>query len=404
MARKTKAPKVKGRERFATFSIGDPAFAAWFLGASSGEAVTPTSILALSAVQRAVQVIAGPIAGLPLRTYERHGDERERIESVFDDPYPGADGMTGFEWVETVVLHELLYRDAFLWHEDVDRGGYVSAFRPLLPSTIEKVERVAGRKRFTYHEDGEERVVGTDLITHIPGPSLDGLRGHPMILAARAMFSGALSGDKAAQNVLNRGIRIAGIMTPEDSEEDLSLDDAKVILEDIRQSAAGPEHAGDISVINRRLKLTPWPSQSNAEAQWHETRREVLGDVGRIFGVPPHLLNDTEKQTSWGTGVAEQTLNFARFTLMGWTSRIEQRLTQKLPRGQFVEFDYKGLLQGTPLEEIGILLDQINAGLIDIDEARRVLNLPPRTPAQVAAEERRTAPPRPALVPQEATA
>ena len=373
------------RERF-SYSIGDPAFAAWLRGDDGGrEPVTPYTVLGLSAVLRAVSVISGTIAGLPLRTYEREGADRERVPSVFDDPYPEAGedaGMTAFAWVETILIHQLLWRDSFLWHEARDRGGYVSSYRPIQPDLISL--KTDGRsKTFTYRDNGGAPVeVGRDWITHIPGPSIDGLRGHPLLAPARSIFAGALSGDKAAETTLRRGIRLAGLVTPGDGEE-LEPEEAKTILEDLRARVVGHENAGDIAVINRRLKLQPW-TPNNIEAQWHETRQAVLGEVGRLFGLPPHLLNDTEKQTSWGTGVSEQNLGFARYTLMGWTSRLEQALTRRLPRGQFVEFDYSGLLQGTPAQEIGLLISQVEAGLLTVDEARKIRNLPPLTRAQKA--------------------
>jgi HK97 family phage portal protein len=316
------------------------------------------------------------------------------VRSVFDDPWPGEDGMVPFAWVETVLSHLLLWRNAYLWHEARDRDGFVSAYRPIVPDLIElKVE--GGKKRFYYYEDGERKSVGTETITHIPGPSLDAYCGHPLLWAARNIFSGALSGDKAAATTLRRGIRLAGLLTPEEGEE---VDDAdgKAILEVLRQKVVGREHAGDVAIVNRRMKLQPW-TPNNIEAQWHETRLMVLGEVGRLFGVPPHLLNDTEKQTSWGTGVAEQNLGFSRYTLRGWSDRLEQVLSRRLPFGQFVEFDYKALLQGTPAEEIRLLLEQKEAGVLTTDEVRRVMNLPPLT----AAQKRELKPPAPQPTPQE---
>lgn len=392
------------REQFSgTLSIGDPTFAAWLRGEDNadGESVTPYTVLGLSAVLRSVSVISTTIAGLPLRTYERQGDERSRVPSVFDDPYPGIEGMTPFSWVETVLIHLLLWRNAYLWHDARDtRSGDVTVYRPLLPDVITKVERVNGRKQFTYvGPDNTSQTVGSEWITHIPGPSLDGAVGHPLLSAARAIFSGAISGDKAAQTTLRRGIRLAGLVVPEEGEE-IDATEGAAILEQLRSRVVGREHAGDVAVINRRLKLTPW-TPNNIESQWAETRQMVLGEVGRLFGVPAHLLNDTEKQTSWGTGVAEQNLGLARYTLMGWSSRLEQTLSQRLPSGQFCEFDYKGLLQGTPAEEIKLLIDQVDAGLLLKDEARKILNLPPLTPAQKAAMQ----PPAPVQIPaQEATA
>jgi HK97 family phage portal protein len=392
------------RERFSDLSIGDPAFAAWLMGTSTtSEVVTPYTVLGLSAVLRAVSIISSTIAGLPLRTYEKDdAGERVRVPSVFDNPWPGIDGQTPFEWVETTLIHLLLWREAFLWHEDRDlRTGDVSAYRPINPDSFEPVTRVNGKRQFTYVDaNHEKQTVGSEALTYIPGPSIDGTAGHPLLYAARAIFSAALSGDKAAQSTLARGIRIAGILSPEEGEE-FDEAEAKEIVESVRGRVLGEENAGDVVFMNKHVKLTPW-QQSNIDNQWHETRQDILGEVGRLFGIPPHLLNDIEKQTSWGTGVAEQNLGLARFTLMGWSSRIEQRLSLRLPPGQFVEFDYKGLLQGTPAEEIGLVIEQLNAGLISLDYACRVLNLPAPTAAQKAL----TAPPAPAPspVPQEATA
>jgi phage portal protein BeeE len=89
----------------------------------------------------------------------------------------------------------------------------------------------------------------------------------------------------------------------------------------------------------------------------------------------------TEKQTSWGTGVAEQNRGLGRFTLLGWTMRFEQRLSRLLggqsrtPR--FAEFDFAGLERPTPEEEIRLLIEQVTAGLLTVNEARRIRNLPP---------------------------
>ena len=374
------------REAFSRWTLTDTeAFAAWLRGEDSdgaSEVVTPYTVLGLSAVLRSVSVISTTIAGLPLRTYERQGAERERVPSVFDDPWPGIEGMTPFAWTETLLIHLLLWRRAYLWHGSRDmRTGDVTVYQPIPPDAITKTERVDGLMRFTYRDSaGDAQTVGSETITHIPGPSLDAVEGHPLLSGARAIFSGAISGDKAAPEGDLRGIRLAGLLVPEAGEE---VDDteAAAILESLRSKVVGRENAGDVAVINRRMKLQPW-TPNNIEMQWAETRQAVLGEIARLFGMPPHLLADTEKQTSWGTGVAEQNLGLARYTLRGWSDRLEQSLSRRLPADRFCEFDYKGLLQGTPAQEIELLIAQVNAGLLTVDEARRILNRPPLTAAQ----------------------
>jgi HK97 family phage portal protein len=382
--------RILGRAKFSDqWSASDPAFAAWLFGNEdqSSEIVTPYAVLGLSAALRAVSVVATTIASLPLKTYERDGDERVRIPSDFDNPYPGVDGMTPFAWTETLLIHLQLWRRAFLWHEARADGSAGIAYRPLNPDVISKVYRDAsGQKKFDFRDStGNVKTVGTEQITHIAGPSIDGTDGHPMIYAARAIFSAAISGDKGAQATLRRGIRLGGLITPGDNEDDFEPEEANAILESLRARAMGRENAGDMAVINRRLKLQPW-TPTNVDSQWIETKQAVLGDIERLFGVPPHLLADTEKQTSWGSGVQEQNLGFARYTLRGWSDRIEQVLALRLPSEQFTEFDYKGLLQGTPSEEITLLIAQVEAGLLTVDEARALINRPPLTPEQKAEQ------------------
>lgn len=379
---------LRPRERFsASYSISDPAFAAWLTGDESGsqELVTPYTVLGLSAVLRATSIISTTIGGLPLRTYERQGEDRVRVPSEFDDPYPGVDGMTPFAWTETVLLHLLIWRKAFLWHEARADGTPGIAYRPLNPDYIKRVKRVNGRRVFEYVEPGSSEVkeAGSEQITFIPGPSLDGVDGYALLWPARAVLSAAISGDKTTQRMLRRGIRLGGLVTPADGEEDFEPEDGDAILESLRRSVMGSDNAGDVALLNRKLKLQSW-TPSNVEAQWDQTLARVLMQIEQLFGVPPHLMADTDKQTSWGTGVAEQNLSLARYTLRGWSDRIEQVLSKRLPAREFVEYDYKGLLQGTPADEIGLLIDQVDAGLLTLDEARAVMNRPALTPAQKA--------------------
>ncbi|MDM4723405.1 phage portal protein [Micromonospora sp. WMMA1363] len=56
-----------------------------------------------------------------------------------------------------------------------------------------------------------------------------------------------------------------------------------------------------IAVVNRRLKFSPW-TMSATDAQFLQSRQFSVEEVARWFGVPPHLLMQTERQTSWGRG------------------------------------------------------------------------------------------------------
>lgn len=389
-------------QRRAELSIGDPALAEYFgYGAKvlAGVEVTEESSMGLTAVYRAVSIISGTIAGLPLRALRTDdAGNRERVPSWLDTPAgPGAD-MTQFEWTELVLVHLLLHGNAFLRHVETGAGAIVG-LEPIYPPavTVKKIQTAeelanyggpqgAYRKWFEVSlADGSTRTFTCDELTHVPALSTDGVRGLSPIEAHRQALGTGIAGDRAAARIFGSGLMLSGLVS---GDEDLDEDEAREAFEALKAKMAGSDHAGEFSFVNARLKFTPW-SIPPADAQFIESRVHQIEEVARIFGVPPHKLGQTEKQTSWGTGVAEQNRGFARDTLMAWTSRLEQRLTRLTSRPTIVEFDYSGMLQPAPEVEIPLLIEQVGAGLLTINEARRIRNLPPlpegETPAQPAS-------------------
>lgn len=363
-------------------SIADPVLAEFFgVGNRSyaGVTVSESSALGLSGVWRACMLVSGTIASLPMRTLRDTADgRRERVGSFLDDP-GGPDGLTPFEWKETVLLHQLLHGETFLAHV-FNGGGGLAALAPIHPLAVgvewERDEngKATGRKQFTVTlDDGTTRVFNQDTMTQVMGPSLDGLRGLSVIGVARNSLGTAIAGDRAAARQFASGLMIAGLVTP---EEDVTEAEGKVIKEGLQSKVSGVDNAGEIAFINRKLKLTPW-TMSNEDAQFLQSREFSIEEIARWFGVPPFELMQTSKQTSWGTGVESRQRGMARTVLAPWAIRLEQRLSRLLPKPRFVEFDFAGLERPTPEQEIELLIKQVDAGLITVDEARHIRNMEP---------------------------
>jgi HK97 family phage portal protein len=213
-----------------------------------------------------------------------------------------------------------------------------------------------------------------DGMTHIMGLSLDGLRGLSIIAQARNSIGTAIAGDRAAAVAFNNGATFSGLVTPADDE--LEPDEVDELRGELNRGAVGWDNTGKIVFMNRKLQFTPY-SMSLEDAQFMQSRAFQIEEIARWFGVPPHLLMQTEKQTSWGQGVEQQNLGLGRFTLNPWTCRIEQALSRLLPRPRYVEFDYAGLERPAPEDEIRLIIEQIQAGLLTVDEGRALRNLPP---------------------------
>lgn len=376
-----------------SYNLGDPALAE-YLGLAgrndAGVSVNESSALGFTAVWRAVSIVSGTIAGLPLKTYRRDDQgNRVQVPSVFDNP--GGRFFTPFEFKELVLVHLLLHGNAYLLHVYTE-AGTLDSFFPLHPSMVSvRYVKDAG---FLYDvtADGTSKTYTADDLTHIRGMSTEGLKGLSPIAVARNAIGTGIAGDKAAARMFSSGMLIGGLVTPDES---LTEEQATEAITGLKSKLTGTANAGDLVLINASLKVQPW-TMTAEDGQFIQTRVHQIEEIARIFGVPPHLLGQTEKQTSWGTGVQEQNRGLARYTLAPWTSRIEERFSQLLAQPRFVEFDYSGLLQAAPEIEIPLLIQQVQAGLLTIDEARKIRNLPPietpSSPEQPPAEPVPTAP------------
>jgi HK97 family phage portal protein len=221
---------------------------------------------------------------------------------------------------------------------------------------------------------GLKRRLDADQFWSVPGPSLGGQEGISLIEYAQQSLQTSVAGDRAAAKTFNGGALISGLATPED-EGGLDADDVKLVKEQIFNATAGADNAGSIALVNRRLKFTPW-TMTAVQAQFLESRQFQIEEISRWTGVPPHLLMQTDKQTSWGTGVDEQNRGLSKFVLGHWAQRFEQRASRLLAQPRWTEFDFAGLERPNFATVVGLVLQQIEKGLISPAYGRELLNIP----------------------------
>lgn len=355
-------------------NLRDPALADYLgLGGwnDSGERVTESSALALSAAWRAVKLTSGLLAGLPLKTYRTDPDgQRVQVGSIFDNP--GGDFYTPYEWKQLVFAHLRLHGNAYLLHM-YNQGGALEVLFPIHPGLVTvKVSDDRVSRIYSITVDGTTVEYDSTQITHIMDFSLDGVRGaSPLELERNALGTG-IAADRAAARMFSSGLLIGGIVT---SDEDLDEDQAKTILTGLKAKLAGTKNAGDIAIVNASLKFQPWTMNAE-DAQFLESRQYQVAEVARIFGVPVQLLMQ-DGASSWGSGIQELVRGWQKFDLTSLTSAFEERCSKLLADTRFCEFDYAGLNQGSPREEIELLTMQVAAGLLTVNEARAIRNLPP---------------------------
>lgn len=335
--------------------------------------------MGLSAVFACVGLISGVIATLPMRTVRKNPDgTTERLSSWLDEPC-GLDGPTYFEFIEGVMTSLLLHGNYFARKVRSVGAGHILWLLPYPPQCVH-IEIKDGRKLYKVSlENGKTEVLTDYDILHIPGKSLDlGVTGVGLVSIARNMVGTSIAGERAAAQLFRDGALMSGFVTPKQS---LKAEEFQIVRDAIDTMVAGIEKAGSIVALSSEFDFKQW-SVNPEDAQFLESRQWQVNEVARWFGVPPHLVGDVERSTSWGEGISEQTRNFQRLTLQSWTSRIEARLTRVLREdpgaaNQKIEFDYRQLLNGTPAEETDLVIKQVEAGILTPNEARAFQNRAP---------------------------
>ncbi|HEX8347387.1 MAG TPA: phage portal protein [Actinoplanes sp.] len=348
-----------------------------FLGpgqTSAGVGVNEQSALAVSAVYRSVNLIAGTSAGLPLHAFKKDGDTRTRVgpESqagqLLDDPHPD---MTPFEFWETVYGHKLLWGNAYL-RKVRNRLDQIVELWPIHPGRIRAGRASDGSK--VYEGDRGAHAWTDREILHIPGFGYDGVCGVSPIRLAREGLGLALAAEDFGARFFRSGSLMSGILQ---TEQRLDKTQADALKAQWKAKVSGLGNAHDVAVLDSGAKFQQM-SVPPGDAQFLESRQFQVTEVARWYGIPPHMLMQTEKSTSWGTGIEQQGIGFVTYTLQPWLIRVEQRLTKMLrPGSVYARYSVQGLLRGDSAAEAAYNTAMWNIGALSTNEIRAFKELPP---------------------------
>jgi HK97 family phage portal protein len=340
----------------------------------AGVSVTEKSSLGMPAVWRAVNLIAGTAASLPLHGYKEDGDARARVGSdslaaqLLDNPHPD---MTPFEFWETVYGHLLLWGNAYL-RIVRNRLGQIVELWPLHPGRVRAGRANDGSK--VYELDGGERAWTDREIFHIPSFGYDGVSGVSPIRFNRQGIGMALAAEEFGAKFFGSGSMMSGILQ---TENRLEQPQAERLKRAWQAKVGGIGNAHEAVVLDGGTKFQPM-SIPPVDAQFIESRGFQVTEVARMFGIPPHMLMQTDKSTSWGTGIEQQGIGFVTYTMRNWLTRVEQRVTKLLQPGSvYAKYTVEGLLAGDSTAQAAWFTSMNGIGVLSVNEIRALKELPP---------------------------
>lgn len=334
----------------------------------AGVSVSENNALSIATFWRCAMTLSQVVAGFPLRSFTSVGRMPIDVPSL-TTPATG----TAFEQYETVMLHLLIWGNAYL--QKIRNGlGEIVDLVPVYPGRV-RVDVVKGNKVFVITDaPGHPEPWTTYEILHVPGPSTDGIRGLGVVAMARQSLGVAMAGDSMAAKHFGNGALLAGMLT---TDRVLKQEEAMAIKERWRATMSGIEHAHDVAVLGAGTHFQPL-AMSNVDAQFLQSRQWQALEICRWFGMPPHLAMLVDKSTSWGTGIEQQNMGLLKFTVRPWTYRIEQRFTAEVvPDGAYAEFDTDDLLKADTPTRFSAYQMALMSGWMTRNEVRAKENMPP---------------------------
>ena len=213
-------------------------------------------------------------------------------------------------------------------------------------------------------------------VLQIQGLGFDGLKGlSPIANAGKQTVGLDLAIQESTARLHANGVRPSGTM---EVPANISPENFNRLKAQFEPTHMGAANVGKVIYTDKDHKWTSI-QMSAQDAQILENRRFQVTDICRLFGVPPHLVMETDKSTSWGTGIEQQSLAFLRFSVDPWLKAIEGELKRKLfSRSRFyAEFDRDALLAMDSEAQSKSFGAGIQNGYYKPSEVRRWKNLPP---------------------------
>lgn len=328
--------------------------------------------MSLGAFYACVTLLADTVSTLSIRAYKEKDEVQVPVTpepTLMKTPYPG---LSWFDWLWMLMESLAVTGNAFGWITGEGKDGRPTAILPVHPDCISVEDAPGDGIEPIYRING--KIVPNFRIMHIRRYPIAGkaVGMSPVQKAASAIGLG-LAAERYGLRYFQDSANPSGILA---TDSDLSPAQVKQTQKN-----------WILSHQNRRLPAVmsggiKWQSISLTpnESQFLETRGFQRSEIAMWFRVPPHMIGDTEKSTSWGTGIEQQSIGFVTYTLNPWLTCIEQALSAFLPNGQFVKFNIDGLLRGDVKARWEAYRMGREAGVYSVNDINRLENRPPIGP------------------------
>ena len=333
--------------------------------------------MGISTFYGCVRIISNLLSSTPFGVYkelESGGSEREKIHPLYY-----ALGIRSNRNMSPVIAKRTMIMNCLVFGfaiARIDRNvkRQTVSYYPY-PSDIVNVyqDERTGFYFFQVTDNGKLLTFSEDDVIFLKDLSFDGTKGVSLINWQSKTIKLDLLTKEFASKYYENGTFIGGFLeTPlEAKNKEAAVEYKRRIIE----SLEGQNGGAGFAVLGPGIKWHP-VSRSPVESEMMALFNKSDKDIAKMFGVPLSLIGDTEKQTSWGTGVEQMFIGLVRSVLIPLATQIEEEFNYKcfrldeIQKGYYTKFNFRALLRGDSAAYGEYMTKMIGVGVYSPDEAR----------------------------------
>jgi HK97 family phage portal protein len=345
----------------------------------AGKAVNERMALRYGVVWACVTLIADAISSLPPEAVIEPTDggpiQMAPLPQWIRRPHPE---LRRNEVWNQLAISMLLWGNAYALIVRRPSDGVPIGLRPLDPNRVWcewDVERPGFRR---YAVDGGPWLSSQDIF-HVMGPAMPGWPvGMSVIRHAREAIGLGLTLEEFGARYFAQGSMAKVVIKVPNKQ--LSGEQARDIVNMYERFHRGPGNWHRPAVLSgggeiQNISIPP------DDAQFLQSREHQAIDITRWFRVPPHRVSIVTKQSSWGSGLAEENTAMVQHTFRPWIMRFESAFTAYAPGGEDsgmrIRLNDASLLRGSFKEQVDAWQKAVGGQIATPNEARKALGLDP---------------------------
>jgi HK97 family phage portal protein len=338
---------------------------------------TVDGALQISAVWACVSLIAKTIASLPIMVYETKNGQRElaRDSSLWQLLHESPNSrMTPMEFWIAILLNLLLRGNGYARIER-RADGEAYALWPMPADQVQMQILPDGSIVYVYRIDNDVAVLAAENVLHLKEMG-NGTIGLSRLDYMKATVNEAANAQNAANKLFANGGKPTGVLMV---DHVLSKEQRQAVQENFAGMANGTTsrlYVLEASMKYQQINLSPEDMQLLA------TRQYGVQELGRWFGVPSILINQTEGTTTLGSSSGEIIESFHKLILRPGIVNLEQALRKRVmtpgQRARYTaEYNLDALLRASLKDRMEIYAKAVQNGIKVRNECRQLENDPP---------------------------